>query len=456
MAAPPPPDASPRTGVFVTGSTLRHVLVMTATGAVGLMAIFIVDLLSLLYVSWLGRAELTAAVGYATIVLFIATSINIGLMIAASARVARALGAGDRVTARAMGGSALAWSVIAAALVALMLMALTPVLLPALGAKGETLEVATRFLLMTLPSNLLMALGMGFSGLLRAVGDARRAMFVTLAGGLVTAVLDPILIFGFGLGVDGAAITIVVARLVFALVGWHGTVRVHGLAGRPRWERMHADLPSLIHIAGPAVLTNLAPAAANAVTAAMLARFGDAAIAAGAIIDRIVPVAFGAIFALSGAIGPILAQNWGAGRYTRMRAALRDALLCTGFYVLGVWAALVALRDTLPVWFGAQGLTAELVTFFCLVSGPLWLGIGGLFVANAAFNNLGFPFYATAFNWGRATLGTIPFAWAGALMMGAPGVVLGAGLGAALFGIGAIGLAFRAIGQRARERGTGA
>lgn len=210
-----------------------------------------------------------------------------------------------------MGGSALAWSVIAAALVALMLMALTPVLLPALGAKGETLEVATRFLLMTLPSNLLMALGMGFSGLLRAVGDARRAMFVTLAGGVVTAVLDPILIFGFGLGVDGAAITIVVARLVFALVGWHGTVRVHGLAGRPRWKRMRADLPSLIHIAGPAVLTNLAPAAANAVTAAMLARFGDAAIAAGAIIDRIVPVAFGAIFALSGAIGPILAQNWG-------------------------------------------------------------------------------------------------------------------------------------------------
>lgn len=63
---------------------------MTATGAVGLMAIFIVDLLSLLYVSWLGRAELTAAVGYATIVLFIATSINIGLMIAASARCPRA------------------------------------------------------------------------------------------------------------------------------------------------------------------------------------------------------------------------------------------------------------------------------------------------------------------------------------------------------------------------------
>ncbi|WP_244488650.1 hypothetical protein [Bosea sp. Leaf344] len=41
--------------VFVTGSTMRHVAVMTATGSIGLMAIFLVDLLSLLYVSWLGR-----------------------------------------------------------------------------------------------------------------------------------------------------------------------------------------------------------------------------------------------------------------------------------------------------------------------------------------------------------------------------------------------------------------
>ncbi len=48
---------------FVTGSTMRHVVVMTATGAVGLIAIFVVDFLSLLYISWLGDPRLTAAVG---------------------------------------------------------------------------------------------------------------------------------------------------------------------------------------------------------------------------------------------------------------------------------------------------------------------------------------------------------------------------------------------------------
>ena len=65
--------SSPQTAVFVSGSLMRHVAVMTGTGAIGLMAIFVVDLLSLLYVSWLGRPEATAGVGFATIVLTDAT-----------------------------------------------------------------------------------------------------------------------------------------------------------------------------------------------------------------------------------------------------------------------------------------------------------------------------------------------------------------------------------------------
>ena len=70
---------------------MRHVAVMSATGAIGLMAIFVVDLLSLLYISWLGDVNVTAGVGFATTVLFLSTSINIGMMIAVSARrVARA------------------------------------------------------------------------------------------------------------------------------------------------------------------------------------------------------------------------------------------------------------------------------------------------------------------------------------------------------------------------------
>ena len=62
-----PPAGTAR---FVSGPTMRHVVVMTGAGSVGLVAVFVVDLLSLLYISWLGKPALTAGVGLATIVLF--------------------------------------------------------------------------------------------------------------------------------------------------------------------------------------------------------------------------------------------------------------------------------------------------------------------------------------------------------------------------------------------------
>ena len=73
-----PAPAQAVVGKFTTGSIMRHVVVMSASGAVGLIAIFAVDLLSLLYISWLGNINFTAGVGYATAVMFFSTSTNVG------------------------------------------------------------------------------------------------------------------------------------------------------------------------------------------------------------------------------------------------------------------------------------------------------------------------------------------------------------------------------------------
>ncbi len=67
-----------------------------------------------------------------------------------------------------------------------------------------------------------------------------------------------------------------------------------------------------------------------------------------------------------------------------------------------------------------------------------WLFLACLFVANTAFNNLGFPFLTMAFNWGRATLGTIPFVTFGARYGGVKGGLIGVALGCALFGLAAV------------------
>jgi putative MATE family efflux protein len=442
--------------VFTEGSTMRHVAVMTATGSVGLMAIFFVDLLSLLYVSRLGDQSLKAAVGYASQVLFLAMSINIGLTIAMTAMVSRALGAGDRPRARRLAASGLAISTIVATLIGVGLLCFRGQLLEhALHARGRAGEVAYHFLAITLPANVPMALGMCLSGVLRATGDARRAMYVTLAGGFVTAFTDPLLIFGLGLGVYGAAWATVISRLVFLGVGAYGAIYVHDLVARPDWRSIWRDFRPIMGIGLPSILANLATPVAAVYITRVISDFGEAAVAATATTDRVIPVAFGVIFALTGAVGPILGQNLGAKLMHRVRRALTDSFLLSVGYVLIAWAILFLVSPWINWAFDAQGESARLITFFCAYGVSAWLFITCLFVANTAFNNLGFPLLATAFNWGRATLGTIPFVTLGAKLggpeHGVEGAMLGVAAGAAIFGLGAVAAAYWVTARLAKR-----
>ncbi len=428
---------------FVTGSTMRHVIVMTSTGSAGLMAIFAVDFLNLFYISLLGEKELAAAIGYAGAVMAFSIAISVGLTIATGALISRALGAGERERARRMATSALIFMFVVACVFVLLLWPAIPLALELLGATGQTAEIATGFLRIVVPSLLFMALGMGLAAVLRAVGDARRGMYITLAGGLASAIFDPLFIFGLDLGVTGAAIATVLSRMVLVIVGWHGAHRVHRMLGRFEPKMFLSDMRSLSGIAVPAVLTNIATPVGNAYVTGALSGFGDDAVAGWAIIGRIIPLAFGTLFALSGAVGPIIGQNFGARQVDRVRAALRDALYFALGCTAAAWLALVVLQGTIISIFGANDQAATMIRFFCLFVAGSFVFTGALYVANAAFNNLGFPTYSTLFNWGRATLGTIPLVWIGGNIAGPIGAMAGWAIGGIVFGVAAAIVAFR-------------
>lgn len=432
-------------GKFLTGSTMRHVLTMTATGAIGLVAIFVVDMLNLFYISRLGQQELAAAIGYSGTLLFFITSLGIGLSIAATALTSRALGSGDRDEANKLAGASL-WMMggIMAGVSLLVLPFLHP-LTQLLGATGETERLAVRFMYIVLPSSVLLGLGMCTSALLRSVGDARRSMYVTLGAGLATAILDPLFIFGFKLGIDGAAIATGLARFAMIFIGFHGVFKVHGLYAHPRLDVFKRSFKPFMLIALPAVLTQIATPVGNAFVTKSIAQFGDHAVAAWAVIGRLIPVAFVVLFALSGSIGSILGQNFGAKRYDRIRSTMMDSMKLTVIYVLVVWSLLALASGLISDVFAAQGITRELIVFFCSFVAGSFLFNGILFVANAAFNNLGYPFYSTMLNWGRSTLGVIPFVSMGALWHGAQGALAGYGLGVVLFGFIAGFLCFRVL-----------
>ncbi|WP_421853719.1 MATE family efflux transporter [Oricola sp.] len=438
---------------FTTGSTMRHVVVMTMTGSIGLVAIFAVDALNLFYISLLGQDELAAAIGYAGTLMFFAVAVAIGMTIATGALVARALGAGNRDLAAMRGGTALIFTAAVMAVIAVLAWIFAPQLTALLGAKGETLDLAVHFLRIVIPSIPIIAVGMCASGILRGVGDARRAMYVTLAGGVVSAALDPLLIFGFDLGLTGAAIATVISRCVLCVIGLHGAAIVHDLVKMPNLTEFRETLRPFMQIGSPAVLTQLATPVGNAYVTAQIAEFGDGAVAGWAIVGRLIPVAFGVIFALSGAVGPILAQNYGAELYHRLSQTMRDALLFTLAYVAVVWALLAFFASNIADLFQATGEARELIVFFCVIASASFLFNGALFVANAAFNNLGYALYSTVFNWGRSTLGVIPFVWFGAVYYGAIGVIGGWALGAVLFGIISVIVCFRVIAQIEKRDG---
>ena len=435
---------------FVTGSLLRHVFVMASTAAVGLVAVFAVDLINLFYISRLGEKEIAAAIGFAGVVGFFHTSISIGLTIGITAVVSRAIGAGRRADAQRLATSSLVLMVAITALIGSGSALFLHPMLRALGATGETERLAARYLAVTVHALPLLGIGMACSALLRSVGDAGRAMSVTLGAAVVTAVLDPILIFGFGMGLDGAAIASVLSRCTLAAVGLRAVMARHQLLGRFERAALGADARRLAGVAAPAVLSNLATPVGVAFVTHSVAQFGASAVAGQATIDRLTPVAFGLVYALSGAVGPILAQNLGARHYGRVREGLRESLR---FMVIAVGAAwlLLALGQGLIVRaFSAEGLAAELIHAFCSWVAAGFFFTGALFVANAAFNNLGRPLLSTGFNWARATLGTIPFAWWGS-HYGPVGVLAGAAVGTAIFGTLAMVMAFRLTARLAAD-----
>ena len=437
--------------IFLTGSTMRHVAVMTATASIGLIAVFAIDLLSLYWVSTLGDQSYKAAVGYASQLLFLAMAINIGLTIALSAVCARALGRGDPDAARRLASSGLWISALVSAFVALALyLAKDSMLVNGLHAEGRAYEVASRYLAITIPANVPMGLGMALSGVLRAAGDARRAMYVTLIGGIATAILDPIFIFGLGLGVYGAAWVTVLSRLTFLLVGAHGTMVAHKLLKPVNFREILASAPVIMAIGGPAILANLATPVAALFVTRVWSDFGEPAVAGGAIIDRVTPLAYAAIFALTGAVGPIVGQNLGAKLFDRVRRTIVDSLILSVGYSLFVWALLAALAPSIVAAFGASGASADFLMLSLRYGTAIWIFLTCIFVGNAAYNNLGYPLLATAFNWSRATLGTMPFATLGAAWGGIPGAIAGLVTGTAIFGVASVFVALRIAGNLAK------
>ncbi len=435
---------------------MRHVVVMTLTGSLGLSVLFLVDFLALWWISQLGDEALVAAVGFGATLQFFLISISVGMMIAAVALVSRALGRGDSREAGRIATATLLYGVAVQMVIAVLIVLFARPLLVVSGAGGEVLDEAVRFLRIGAPSLPLLALGIGTSAVLRAAGEAWRAMFVTMSAGLVAVFLDPLLIVWMGWGVPGAALAIVVSRGTMALVGLYWVAVSLKLLARPGWIDLRYFALPFLAIAVPAVITQLSTPFGNWLLMRAMAPFGESAVAGLGVVLRLMILCFGGIFALSGAIGGIIGQNYGAGLPDRVQSAYLDALKFCALYTGITWALLILGADFIAASFGLGPEGTQVVRWFCYYGGGAFVFTGALFVSNAAFNNLGRPVWASIANWSRDGLLMGPLAFGLGAAVGAAGVIAAQVLANVVAGAVAAWVGWRLVRRMAGARAASA
>lgn len=432
---------------YTEGSIFKHISIMTFASATGLMSLFVVDLVDMYWLSLLGEVELPAAIGYGGSILFFTLSMSIGLAIGCGALVSQAIGAGDKERAKQLIGHIFLVIVLFTVPVSLIVLWYADNLLIWLGAVGKAHDFALSYIQIVLPSLPFMAISMAASGIMRALGHAKESMYITLIGGFVNAILDPFFIFVLDMGIEGAAVATVLCRAVMLGYGFWLVSKRYELFALPQAVTMKSDSIDYIYAALPAVLANLATPVGLAFVTATMAQFGDDAVAGNAIVGKLQPLAFVGLFALSGAVGPIAGQNLGANKPRRIRETLFNSIYFVVLYCLFACSLLWLFMDVIINAFGAKGEAAYVITLFCSGLSCVFVFNGITFVTNALFNNLRVAHWATAFNFAKATIFTIPFVYYGAEFAGPFGVLFGMLIGSAMIALLGLWVAYWKVHQ---------
>lgn len=258
-----------------------------AIPALGALAIDpLLSLADTAFVARLGTVEL-AALGVDTAILGFAFFAFNFLAYVVTPLVARALGRGHPDEARRWVGDALLLAVLLGLVVTVVLELAAPLFVDLMGASAEVADPAVSYLRirgLATPAVLLVTVG---HGAFRGHKDTRTPLKVALGVNLVNLALDPLLIFGLGWGLEGAAIATVVAQYLGA-VWFMRLIVVRDMATRPRG--LAESLPSLLDLGKNGVLLSVRTGmllAAMTVAASVATRLGPVDIAAHQLVSQV-------------------------------------------------------------------------------------------------------------------------------------------------------------------------
>ena len=386
--------------------------------SLGMTSTFLFQIVDTYFVGQLGSLEL-AALAFSATAYFLFISLFIRLSVGVSSVVAKTMGSGDRPRARALTMIALALVLVFTVALAWAGRSMIGPMFTGLGASADVIPLIETYLGILCLSFPFLTLGIVGSGAARAIGITKATEIVFGIAGIINLVLDYVLIFGKGpfpeLGLAGAAWATAISFL-FVFTGIMVILIRVGLLGRGAITDMFGGLRDILRISVPTIAMQILVPATAMFTTFLLAGYGSEVVAAFGVASRIETLALVGIFAVSMAITPFVAQNFGAGQHDRIDQAIVFAGKASIYMGILLLLVLAALGPAIAGIFSDDPAVIEFVGF-CFKVVAVSYGFQGIVqVTVAIFNGLQMPMTALKLMGIRTFVIVAPLLFVGSLL----------------------------------------
>ncbi|MCJ7690791.1 MAG: MATE family efflux transporter [Clostridiaceae bacterium] len=384
-------DRSKQLGEEKIGKLLMKFSIPAIVGMVVNALYNVVDRIFIGHIEGVGELALSGvAVTFPIALIVMAFAMLIG--IGTAALISINLGEQKKEEAEHILGNAFTLIMIISFIVTILgLIFLEPILLK-IGAGKETLPYAKGYIRIVLIGSVFQSIGFGLNNTIRSEGNPRVAMVTMLIGGILNTILDPIFIFVFGMGTEGAAIATVIsqaANTIWVLsyfLGGNSVLKI-------RYRNLKLDpkvVKSIFAIGMSPFSMQLGASIVTIVSNRSLVRYGgDLALGAMGVIMSISMMVLMPTFGIIQGSQPIIGYNYGAKKYHRVKHALKLAIIATtivtttGFAIIQLFPKqLISLfnKDPELVAIGIHGIRIYLfmlpIIGFQIVSSNYFQAIG--------------------------------------------------------------------------------
>lgn len=303
------------------------------------------------------------------------------------------LGRRDHRKAEQTLGTSFLLMILVSALIMIIGFAIKKPMLESFGATEETFKYANDYLDIILFGVVFQVVGFSLNNIIRAEGSVHTAMYSMLISAGTNLILDPIFIFGLGMGVKGAAWATVISMIVLTI--W---VIAHFRSKRSVIKLRRDDIRVDWPISREIMAIGMAPFAmqiAGSLVQGLLNKKlilfgGDLAVGAMGIINSVATLVVMTIVAINMASQPIIGFNYGAGAGDRVKDTLRYSLIAASVIALSAFTLIEAMPGVLVKLFNRDSqelyeLTVHGLRIFILA----WPLVGIQVVAGHFFQSVG-------------------------------------------------------------------